>query len=167
MRIFFSSVFSLIWTEYGKLWARKNWILFTQCTLYYCEYKTLFSASENSCKYGCIFLFFSFSVVIGKSYYFGFQDEKSVLLYMLNQNSSLLLLKSHYKSSRPQLFYKMSVLKKFAKFTGKYLCLRLFFKKYAGWRPTTLTKIHPSRGVFLGISQNLQEYSSMERLLLL
>ena len=127
----------------------------------------LFLALQKIAVNTAAFFFFSFSVVIGKSYYFGFQDEKSVLLYMLNQNSSLLLLKSHYKSSRPQLFYKMSVLKKFAKFTGKYLCLRLFFKKYAGWRPTTLTEIHPSRGVFLGISQNLQEYSFMERLLLL
>ena len=109
----------------------------------------LFLALQKIAANTAAFFFFSFCVVIGKSYYFGFQDEKSALLYMLNQNSSLLLLKPYYKSSRPELFYKMGVLKKFAKFTGKYLCVRIFFKKAAGWRPTTLIKRHPSRGMFL------------------
>ena len=39
-----------------------------------------------------------------------------------------------YRSSRPEVFCKRGVLRKFAKFTGKQLCQRLLF------RPTTLLK---------------------------
>ena len=35
----------------------------------------------------------------------------------------------------PKLFYKKSVLRNFAKFTGKHLCQGLFFNKVAGLRP--------------------------------
>ena len=35
-----------------------------------------------------------------------------------------------YKSSRPDVFYKICVLKNFTKFTGKHLCQSLFFNKY-------------------------------------
>ena len=35
---------------------------------------------------------------------------------------------------------KKSVLRNFAKFTGKHLCQRLFFNKVAGPRPVTLLK---------------------------
>ena len=35
----------------------------------------------------------------------------------------------------PELFYKKSVLKNFAKFTRKHLCQSLFFNKVAGLRP--------------------------------
>ena len=34
-------------------------------------------------------------------------------------------------SSRPEVFYKKGVLRKFAKFTGKHLCQSLFFNKVA------------------------------------
>ena len=34
----------------------------------------------------------------------------------------------------PEVFYKKLVLKKFAKFTVKYLCQSLFFNKVAGLR---------------------------------
>ena len=44
------------------------------------------------------------------------------------------------KSSRPEVFFKKDVLENFAKFTGKYLCLSLFFNKVAGLRPATLLK---------------------------
>ena len=37
-------------------------------------------------------------------------------------------------SSRPEVFCKKGVLRNFAKFTGKYLCQRLFFNKVAGLR---------------------------------
>ena len=45
--------------------------------------------------------------------------------------------------SRPELFRKKGVLRKFAKFTGKYLCQNLFYNKVAGLRPTTLSKKRP------------------------
>ena len=37
------------------------------------------------------------------------------------------------RSSHPEVFCKIGVLKSFAKLTGKYLCLSLFFNKVAGW----------------------------------
>ena len=45
-----------------------------------------------------------------------------------------LLLHSYFylKSSRLQMFYKIGVLRNFAKFTEKQLCWSLFFKKVAG-----------------------------------
>ena len=43
------------------------------------------------------------------------------------------------RSSRPEVFCKKSVLRNFAKFTGKHLCQSLFFNKVAG-RPATLLK---------------------------
>ena len=44
------------------------------------------------------------------------------------------------RSSRPDVFCKKSVLKNFAKFTGKHLCQSLFFNKIEGLRPATLLK---------------------------
>ena len=44
------------------------------------------------------------------------------------------------KSSRPEAFCKKSVLRNFAKFTGKHLCQSLFFIKVAGLRSATLLK---------------------------
>ena len=45
-----------------------------------------------------------------------------------------------YRSSRPEVFCKKSVLRNFAKFTGKRLCQSLFFNNVAELRPATLTK---------------------------
>ena len=44
------------------------------------------------------------------------------------------------KSSRPEVFYKKSVLRNFTKFTAKHLYQRLFFNKVPGLRPTNLLK---------------------------
>ena len=44
------------------------------------------------------------------------------------------------RSSRPEVFCKKSVLRNFAKFTGKHLCQSLIFNKIAGLRPATLSK---------------------------
>ena len=40
----------------------------------------------------------------------------------------------------PEVFYKKGILRNFAKFTGKHLCLRVFFNKIAALRPATLFK---------------------------
>ena len=45
-----------------------------------------------------------------------------------------------YRSSRPEVFCKKDVLQNFAKFTGKHLCLSLFFNKVADLRPAILLK---------------------------
>ena len=45
-----------------------------------------------------------------------------------------------FRSNCPEVFCKQSVLRNFAKFTGKHLCQRLFFNKVAGLRPVTLLK---------------------------
>ena len=44
------------------------------------------------------------------------------------------------RSSRPDVFCKIDVLRNFSKFTGKYICQSLYFKKVAGLRPPTLLK---------------------------
>ena len=44
------------------------------------------------------------------------------------------------QSSRLKVFCIKSVLRNFAKFTGKHLCQSLFFNKIAGVRPATLLK---------------------------
>ena len=44
-------------------------------------------------------------------------------------------------SSFPEVLYKKSVLKNFAKFRGKHLCRSLFFNKVVGLRPATLLKM--------------------------
>ena len=40
----------------------------------------------------------------------------------------------------PEVFCKKGVIRNFAKFKGKHLCQRPFFKKVAGLRPATLLK---------------------------
>ena len=48
---------------------------------------------------------------------------------------------SSLRSSRPEVFCKKGVLRKFAKFLGKHLCQSLFFfDKVPGLRPATLFK---------------------------
>ena len=44
------------------------------------------------------------------------------------------------RSSRPDVFCEKGVLRNFAKFTGKHLCLSLFLNKIVGLRPATLIK---------------------------
>ena len=44
------------------------------------------------------------------------------------------------KKQSPEVFYKKSISKNFAKFTGKHLCLSLFFNTVAVLRPATLLK---------------------------
>ena len=45
-----------------------------------------------------------------------------------------------FRSSRPGVFCKKGVLRKFAKITGKHLCQSLFFNKVAGLRLATSLK---------------------------
>ena len=54
---------------------------------------------------------------------------------------------SNNGSSHRRCYLKQGVLKNFAKFTGKYLCLRLFYNKVAGLR--LYQKIYFDKGVFL------------------
>ena len=62
---------------------------------------------------------------------------------------ALLLIIIPGKFSRPEVFCKKGVPRKFAKFTGKHLCQSLFFNKVAGIRPATLLKRESDTGVFL------------------
>ena len=54
------------------------------------------------------------------------------------------------RSSRPEVFCKKSVLRNFAKFTGKHLCQRTFFNKVAGLGAKRIS----CTGVFLLILRN-------------
>ena len=44
------------------------------------------------------------------------------------------------KSSPPEVFFYKGILRNFAKFSGKHLCLGLSFDKIPGLRPATLLK---------------------------
>ena len=46
-----------------------------------------------------------------------------------------------FRSSRPEVFCKKGVLRKFTEFAGKHLCQSLFFNKFAGLKPVTLLKM--------------------------
>ena len=48
---------------------------------------------------------------------------------------------SSYRSSRPEVFYKLGFLKSFVKFTRKHLCWNLFFNKVAGLKPEKKNRI--------------------------
>ena len=60
-----------------------------------------------------------------------------------------------YRSSHRRCSVRKSVVRNFAKFTGKHLCQSLFFNKVAGMRPGTLLKKRLSfTGVFPWILRN-------------
>ena len=58
---------------------------------------------------------------------------KSKRVVKINQSSP-------FRSSCLQMFFKIGVLKIFAKFTGKHLCRSLFFNRITNMRPATLLK---------------------------
>ena len=49
-------------------------------------------------------------------------------------------MKGIFRSGRLEVLHNKSVLKSFAKLTGKYLCWGLYFNKFAGQRPAILLK---------------------------
>ena len=53
------------------------------------------------------------------------------------------------RCGRSQMFFKISVLKRFANFTGKHLCWSLFLIKLQALRPATLLKKDSNTGVYL------------------
>ena len=55
------------------------------------------------------------------------------------------------RSSRSQIFFKIDVLKNFAKFTRKQPCWSLFLITLQAWKPATLLKGDSNTGVFLWI----------------
>ena len=55
------------------------------------------------------------------------------------------------RSSRSQIFFKIGVLKKFAKFTRKLPCWSLFLITLQAWKPAILLKGDSNTGVFLWI----------------
>ena len=61
---------------------------------------------------------------------------------LLSENTSIKIhvyrVSAWFKSSRPDVFCKIGVLRNIAKLTGKQLCLSLFFSKFAGLQPATL-----------------------------
>ena len=59
-----------------------------------------------------------------------------------------------FRSSHQRCSVRKGVLTNFAKFTGKHLCLSLFFNKVAGLWPATLLKKRSGTGVFLWILRN-------------
>ena len=65
--------------------------------------------------------------------------HESVLLWFPKVCNSILR-KQLVPKQPPEVFCKKSILRNFAKFTGKHLCESLYFNKFAGLRPATLLK---------------------------
>ena len=63
----------------------------------------------------------------------------------------LYIKKAFSKAAVCKFSIKVGLLKNFAKYTGKHLCLSLFFSinKFAGSNPVTLLQRDSSAGVFL------------------
>ena len=83
--------------------------------------------------------------------------------------------KKKKKKQLPEVFYKKSLLKNFAKFIVKYLCRSLFFNKVASVRTATLFKKrlqhryfteHPGRLLLWKVLQNHYENIVIRNLLL-
>ena len=76
------------------------------------------------------------------------QNLLSPLVNTLSQ--IILILEPEYsRSSRLQMFYKVSILKNLAKFTGKHLCWRHFLIKMWAQRPATSLENDSDTGLFL------------------
>ena len=63
-----------------------------------------------------------------------------------------------FQKQPPKVFYKKAVLKNFAIFTGKRLCLSLFLIKLQDSSPAFLLKRDSNTGLFLWILRNFKEH---------
>ena len=97
---------------------------------------------------------------LDKAYFsktFNIKVWMSERLFFLYHNLFIVLTTSLFwmhRSSRSQMFFKIVVLKNFAKFTRKHLCWSLFSIKLQALRPATLLKRDSDTGAFLWILQN-------------
>ena len=57
----------------------------------------------------------------------------SILFSQISRMEFVLMDKWNYRSSHPEVFCKTGVLRNYAIFTRKHLCLSLFFKKVVDW----------------------------------
>ena len=74
----------------------------------------------------CLFFFFVWNLyILYVKQIIHFLEQKSKYL---NSIEVFLCLSPFFRSSRPEVFCKKSVLENFAKFAGKYLCRSLFFE---------------------------------------
>ena len=67
------------------------------------------------------------------------------------------ILIAKFRSSRPDVFCEKSVLRNFAKFTGKHLCQGLFLIKLQTWGLQLYLIRDSGTGVFLWILRNFSE----------
>ena len=75
------------------------------------------------------------------------------LVVSTKETNSSFFRKNKNRSSRPEVFCKKSVLRNFAKLTGKHLCQNLFLSKITGLiRKETLTQVFSCE--FFEISKN-------------
>ena len=63
------------------------------------------------------------------------EKTKPKIISALQLNSKKWMINDHFRSSRSQMFFKISVLKNFANFTRKHLCCSLFLLKLQALRP--------------------------------
>ena len=63
-------------------------------------------------------------------------------------------MRTFFKSSRSQMFFKIGVFNTFTIFTGKHLCWSHFFIELRAWRRATLLKWGSNTGVSLRVLRN-------------
>ena len=78
----------------------------------------------------------------------------SILFSQISRMEFILMDKWNYRSSHPEVFCKTGVLRNYAIFTRKHLCLSLFFNKVADWNLQFYKKRDSNTGVFLWILRN-------------
>ena len=119
-----------------KLTTRKRWLL------KWCKIQAfsliLFTFSHRFCNQCLIVFVFSLILFTSSLIYVPSTYIYSLSSYMYSVWSymySVHLCK--FRSSLPEVYCKKGILGKFAKFTGKHLCQRIFFNKFASLRPAT------------------------------
>ena len=98
----------------------------------YCSWLSIKSSSSEH--------FFCIAMLLSIKEFTCFWIKLTVKETFSRSLSSSLIVTLISKSSRPEVFCKIGVLRNFAKFTGKHLYQSLLFNKVAGLRPATLLK---------------------------
>ena len=168
MRTYFWSVFSCIRTEYGdfftyrKIRTRNNsvfghfsrsagyrvyklWIFVCEKSSSLCSFrlKDTFWWIQKSIFFINFFVcIYHLHIII---YHFLWYYHCKIWYHKLNfknvkntHREAFLLVKFLFKSRCSKMFYKICVIKSFARFTGKQLHQNLFFNEVAGWKLATL-----------------------------
>ena len=119
-------------------------LLFARCSTRKSE-KFWFSKSKQRVLHTDLYKKFNLWIT-WKIGYFKLETFKKLFWKIVSLKTSCSEKSVKYRSRRSQMFFEITVLKKFAIFTGKHLCWSLFLIKQQSWR---------LKGVFLWILRNV------------